>query len=153
MRPLKAYELSSLKCPCVCVRVSQTRLMSSSYLISPLVSNFSRREECFKGPLCHGISGRLLCANQIQWHPLLRELRRREFRERVSRPLALAGQRGGGEKAPEDWERGEWESYARFNCQCDNHFNCFSVCRTAVITPPGSLSLCLLWTEIHRLCL
>lgn len=52
------------------------------------------------------VSKRLLRANQVRWHPLLRELWRRQLRKCVPSQVDLPGQRGGGEKTAQDWKRG-----------------------------------------------
>ena len=61
------------------------------------------------------VSKRLLRANQVWWHPLLRELRRRQLRKCVPSQVDLPGQRGGSEKAAQDWKRGRSHNCSGFS--------------------------------------
>lgn len=60
-------------------------------------------------------SKRLLCANHVRWYPLLRELWRRQLRERVPSQVDLPGQRGGGEETAQDWKRGRSHNCLSFS--------------------------------------
>lgn len=67
-------------------------------------------------PLWDVVAQRLLRANQVWWHRLLRELRRRQLRKRLPSQMDLPGQRGCSEKAAQDWKWGRSHNCPGLSC-------------------------------------